>query len=273
MILHYKVADVTEKCVDCLLQQKYEKFHVIILDNASDNGSFEYLCSKYKGYENVELLALERNFGFAKANDVGYIIAKHKYNADMIVIMNNDVMITDFSFCKKLDEYSKKEEFDIMGPDIVNLDGRHQNPNRQCVIGKNAVSKAIFVTRCKLAANVLLHGIIRGRKTGVIANAQQNSKEEQNVPLHGSCLIFNKSFIEQHEFAFYPETFLYGEEEILYYFAQREGLKLLYQPQLSVCHQEDAATNSVLSSRKEKRIFELKHSLKSLKILRNLMRE
>ena len=117
VILHYKVYSVTKECIEYLLKQNYENYCVIVIDNHSDDGSDE-----------VYLTSVEFNLGFAKANDLGYQIAKHRFEADIIVVMNNDVMISDTEFSTKLDVIAKSPGFDIMGPDIVNKVGDHQNP-------------------------------------------------------------------------------------------------------------------------------------------------
>ena len=74
VILHYKVLDITRRCVDYLCKQKYEDFRIIIIDNHSANGSGEELKRIYDHFENIDVIMLERNYGFAKGNDVGYII-------------------------------------------------------------------------------------------------------------------------------------------------------------------------------------------------------
>lgn len=273
VVLHYKVIEITKECLDNLLQQNYVNYHILVIDNHSCDGSYEELYALYHENKHVEVITAERNYGFAKGNDIGYLIAKHKYNADYIIVMNNDVMIEDKEFCQKLVSSIYDDAVGVIGPDIINLKGMHQNPLKDCITTKSALNKAIIKTRIKIIMIPLLYDIVKNRKQVVDTLATEtikNEKEERNVPLHGSCLIFTKPFIDRLEYAFYPETFLYGEEEILYYISTSMNLETLYLPNLVVKHMEDVSTNSLFGKTKEKRLFELKNSLKSLQILKNL---
>lgn len=64
---------------------------------------------------------------------------------------------------------------------------------------------------------------------------------------------------------------MYIEEEILYYNAIKEKLKILYNPTIVVHHLEDASTNKIVSTRKEKREFEINNSIRSLRIFLEIM--
>ena len=44
---------------------------------------------------------------------------------------------------------------------------------------------------------------------------------------------------------FYDGTFLYAEEEILYYLAGKYGMTLLYAPEIGCIHKEAVSTNFV----------------------------
>ncbi|MCF0125821.1 MAG: glycosyltransferase, partial [Clostridia bacterium] len=144
VVLHYKVADITEECVNLILKQNYKNLNIIIVDNNSNNGSLEYLKSKYHNEKNIYIIGIEENIGFAKANDLGYQIAKHKFNAEMIVVINNDLMIYDNMFCQNIVTKYKECNFDILGPDIINKEGVHQNPLKNCITNRKQLNKRIF---------------------------------------------------------------------------------------------------------------------------------
>lgn len=272
VILHYKVKNITEECIDLLLQQDYIDYNIVVVDNNSDNGSFEYLISKYDKHSNIYFVSLESNYGFAKANDVGYQIAKHKFNDEIIIVINNDLMIKDNYFCKKVVFSYKNNAYDILGPDIINKIGEHQNPLINCVKTKKELNSLIFKTRIKLMLVPLLYDLLP-RKKRKQTSSLYIDKKVIGIPLHGSCLIFGKKFICTHEFPFYPETFLYGEEDILFNKSINENLALLYDPEIVVYHMEDVATDSLNKTSKEKRVFQLKNSLNSLLILKKIFTE
>lgn len=272
VILHYKVESITSLCLETLLKQKYEHYHIILVDNHSANGSYEKIMSKYN-HEKIYFTSLDYNLGFSKANDFGYQIAKHKYNADIIVVMNNDVLIEDSQFCQKLSEVYLKNNFDIMGPDILNKYGEHQNPLKGCLINEKQVKK--FITRSQIKLFILKYFRVRIKN---LSNEPTMKKEENlniqyDVPLHGSCLIFGKNYIKNVEYPFYPETFLYAEEDILYYISQINHYKIIFFPSIKVLHYEDISTDSIYNDFRKKRIFELKNSIDSLKVFLKLIKQ
>lgn len=267
VVLHYKVEDITQECIDYILQQNYPKLKIVVIDNCSANGSYEKLLARYVNENRLYFASIEYNLGFAKANDLGYQIAKHKFNAECIAIINNDLMIRDGYFCKKLEDVINTYKFDILGPDIITMEGIHQNPLNECVTNKIDLKKLIIKTRLKLLLIPLLYNLLPYETKKKNINDDCMARLE-DIPLHGSCLVFTKSFIDKTEFPFYPETFLYGEEDILYFLVCKKELKTMFCPELKVYHKEDVSTDNVFSkSRKAKRIFELKNSLNSLKIL------
>lgn len=266
VVLHYKVIDITVECIENLLRQNHSNYRILIIDNCSENGSCEKLRDLYGENELIEIIALERNYGFAKGNDIGYIVAKHQYKADFIAVINNDLMIEDSEFCNKLDALSFDERIGVIGPDIVNKNGWHQNPSINCITSKKQLKMAILSTKIKLLLIPLLYNLKPPKKEQA-AMTSISSECQRNVPLHGSCLIFTRVFIDQVEYAFYPDTFLYGEEEFLFYAVRSMGIETLYLPSLVVKHLEDVSTDSITQKPKEKRIFELKNSLKSLRLL------
>lgn len=272
VILHFKVAIVTIECIKKIYKQCGKNdIKIILVDNHSDNGSLEQIKDEFLQYKNIEYVMIERNVGFAKGNNIGFLLAKHKYNADFVIVMNNDVFIEQALFCEMIKQIYEESNFDLLGPDIITRNGLHQNPLHDCIISKRRLTKAIWLTRTKLFLMPLYNIRLKIKIEESIGN-ENYSSEQTDVPLHGSCIIFSKNYTGKHEFAFYPNTFLYAEEDILYYLCKKEKLKLLYSPKLNVFHNEDVSTNTLCKTNKAKRIFQLKNSLRSLLIYKELIK-
>ncbi|WP_101944704.1 glycosyltransferase [Lactococcus lactis] len=43
-------------CISSIQAQIYKNFEIVIVDNASNNGLFEYLADKYKYFSNIHLI-------------------------------------------------------------------------------------------------------------------------------------------------------------------------------------------------------------------------
>ena len=253
VILHYNVFNMTILSVECLLAvlQKAD-IDVVIVDNASPNGSGNDLQTYFKDYQKVHVLLSERNLGFAQGNNMGYRWAKEHLNPDYIVVMNNDVIIRDKEFCKKLISLEGVEG--ILGPDILNKRGEHQNPYRYGIETVRELRKSIVLTRMKMIGVSLFYGLHKKKREQLSDNNDLHEKEK--IHLHGACIIFTKDFIKTVEYAFYPDTFLYGEEDFLFLLAQKMCLKMSYEPLLKVEHMEDVSTETVNTGAKKKRLFE-----------------
>jgi hypothetical protein len=94
----------------------------------------------------------------------------------------------------------------------------------------------------------------------------------RNCVLHGSCLIFSPRYIQRYR-GLFSQTFLYGEEEILWQIAQAESLSLIYTPALSIDHLEDRATSAQNRSNRRRRLFKLTQELASLRQLKAIQQD
>jgi GT2 family glycosyltransferase len=96
------------------------------------------------------------------------------------------------------------------------------------------------------------------------------NEEMEQVKLHGSAVIFSPDFIKRYDEAFYPETFLYCEESILYHLANKNGLVTVYYPQVKIFHKEDVTSDYLNKREHQKRRFYLKHNIQSANVLLKL---
>ena len=126
--------------------------------------------------------------------------------------------------------------------------------------------------------NIAQHEQILMEEIDIINNKKKRSEknwknDDINVPIHGACVIFSPLFLEMHEHAFYPETFLFGEEEFLYFNAIQNNETIIYSTQIEVIHIEDASTDKTYVNLKEKKKFVLSNSIYSLHLLNKYMKE
>ncbi len=83
VIPNYNGINYIEKCLAMLVK---EPAHIIVVDNGSDDGSREVVQEKFP---QVELICLDRNYGFCKAVNVGIANSKTTY----VILLNNDTEI------------------------------------------------------------------------------------------------------------------------------------------------------------------------------------
>lgn len=75
-----------KKCFESLYKQTYPNFEIIFVDNASSDGSVEYV-NKY--WPKVKVIRNKQNLGFAGGNNSGLKVAKGKY----VFLLNNDTWV------------------------------------------------------------------------------------------------------------------------------------------------------------------------------------
>ena len=87
----------------------------------------------------------------------------------------------------------------------------------------------------------------------------------------GAALIFSKKYYEKYKDIFYDKTFMYCEENILFYRIRRDDLISIYDRTIKIFHKEESTSTKLSTSSKQQRIFKLKHQYVSLKIYLDLI--
>ena len=271
---------MTIECVESLLQLDPgdNQIHVVVVDNGSSNESGFRLQMKYEQEKRVTVISTERNLGFAKGNNVGYQYAKDRINADVVIVLNNDVIISQNSFVtelmKKIDTDSKVA---IIAPDIVNKQGTHQNPVRLSKISTKELlwtylyNLFLYIFMRVPQINVYIMRVIQKKHDRSVEDVNVEIKPDEIMQIvpHGAAIIYTPVFLKQEECAFNPQTFLYCEEDILYEYSLNKGYRICYMPSITLHHLEDVSTDSMVDDEINKRLFVSKHKLHSINTLVN----
>ena len=91
VILTYNKLNYTKKCIESI--RKYtckESYEIIVVDNASTDGTIEWL----KTQSDIITIFNKENLGFPKGCNQGIEIAQ----GSEILLLNNDVIVTPFAF-------------------------------------------------------------------------------------------------------------------------------------------------------------------------------
>ena len=279
VILHYMAVDETVVCVESILHNVEGEKRLILVDNASPNGSVKELEEKYGENPLVDVLETGENLGFARGNNFGYRYAVEKYAPSFVVVMNNDMEIRQKDFIKQLEKSYEEHRFAILGPDIYSTKKKyHQNPQTRKILTRKELAGSVRVLTVKNALRFMIP-VKWFLAEKLHRRPAPDHREERYVDhivedplLHGSCYVFSDDFIRRHpEGCFYDKTFMYMEAEILYYQARRDGEKMIYDPRLKVDHHEDVATDATFKKQSQKSVFTVKCMLQSTKAFLDLM--
>ena len=90
---------------------------IIVVDNASADGSPEYLSTWVQGADNRRLILNDDNLGFAAANNQGLAIA----DGDYLTLLNNDTFVTPGWASTLYRHLERDESLGIIGPVTNNI--------------------------------------------------------------------------------------------------------------------------------------------------------
>jgi len=89
IILNWNGKDHLGCCLDSLLRTTHLNHHILLVDNASTDGSVDYVRERYPA---VEVVVNDGNIGFARGNNVGFLHAL-KSGADFVMLLNADTEV------------------------------------------------------------------------------------------------------------------------------------------------------------------------------------
>lgn len=276
VILHYMVEEETCKCVEYIRKRIDTKdYHIVIVDNASPDDSGKRIEKAFAESRDVTVILNKENLGFARGNNVGFFYAKQQWNPKYIVLMNNDVYLLERELFGKLEQEYSDSRFAVLGPLIMTGDGRcNVNPIRVKPMEKEDVVKEIRLYRRKkieyqyylIGIKNFFYKIIKGNKASTIKKNKDYIERKENVQLHGCFMAFSQEYIEKFD-GLDDRTFLYREEAILYKHMLENHMKTVYLPDIMVFHKEDASTDQLVKTEREKALFEIKNHLDSLNVM------
>lgn len=216
--------------------------------------------------------------GFANGNNIGFKYAKNELNSDFIILANNDTLLTDSSFCSDVIKEYNISNFAALGPKIK-LKDNSINPINYPDIEIDTLEKQLRRFKLSLICDKIIilyflknmyQSMKKLFKKPIINKPVSEEKNvnlrHENVMLHGCFLIFSRNYINLFE-GLNDKTFLYREEELLYKRLKDNNLKIVYNPNLLIIHNEDSATNAMHKTNRKKSIFVNKNRINSTKIL------
>lgn len=115
-ILNYQGWEETIVCVENLLEQIQIDLHILIIDNASPDGSYQQLESHFLNHPQVSLIQSDQNGGYAKGNNAGLAFLRGQA-FDFLVISNNDIRLADQSLLSALaNQYPNLPDVAFLAP-------------------------------------------------------------------------------------------------------------------------------------------------------------
>lgn len=219
-IVNWNGMSYLPRCLDSIDKQDYQgKIEIIIVDNASTDGSLEYLEERQKG---IKLLKNNVNKGFSYAHNQAIKISRGEY----ILPLNFDVFI-ESNF---IDEIVKDIESDHQIGVVSGKLYKQINGNKSRLIDSTGI--------------MMEHCFMRPRGEFEKDKGQYDSPE--NFMVFGACgaaPFYRRAMLEDIKCfnEFFDEDFVnYVEDVDLSWRAQIRGWKCIYNPKAIAYHERGA---------------------------------
>jgi len=114
IIINWRRYDDTVECLRSVKASNYQDYRIILVDNASDDGSGEKLA---KEFPDIKAIFNKKNYGFAEGNNIG-IKQALKDEAKYILLLNNDAVVGRDCLSNLIAVMEHEPATGIIGPKI-----------------------------------------------------------------------------------------------------------------------------------------------------------
>lgn len=232
VILNYNDMKVTEKLTRSVMDLECID-RVVVVDNRSTDGSYEYLRKTLSKSE-VDVIQAHDNGGYAKGNNFGIKYAIDHYSPDYVFIANPDIAVSASTLETMIRDMNNHREYGVMAP-LVN-----QGYNVWRLPGFIGMIESLFLVWFNLDKRHIK------KKHSVSFN-----RIEDAGVVEGSFFIMRvKDYLEIGGFD--ERTFLYAEEIILARRLQAIGKKVGVLTRERYDHLHSASIKKAYASSKRK---------------------
>ncbi len=214
--------ELTDRCLDSLLNLTYPVNNIILIDDCSTDNSAEFIKSKYPS---VTIIENEKNIGPSKSRNIGVNLSKAKY----IVTMDNDAYLSP-------DWLSKMVTFMESDSNIGQASGKVLFTDDHTKIAEAGMSMKFYG---------------KVREIGFKQSADKYNEIRQVLLVSTASMIAHRDIINAVG-GFYDNYFYGPEDADLSLRINMAGYKIMYYPNAISYHTSHATVSKSLSSRRDK---------------------
>ena len=219
VVLNWNRKRFVDPFMDSIALQTYPKDHLEVLftDNASSDGSVEYIKKKYGDLPYLKIVENDKNYGYSKGNNLGI----HRASGDYVLVCNNDLEL-EKNLIKELVAAASKNK------------------------AAATVAKLVYANRA---------GYINNAGSRLEPNSDwpiyEDGKDEKDTGQYeqirgitafcGACVLFSREFLHRVGL-FDNKFFMYFEDGDLSWRGQKAGYKFFYAPKAVAYHEHTGTT-------------------------------
>ena len=219
MIVNWNTNDELRDCLTSALAADFGATEIIVVDNASTDGSVEMLHGEFP---DVRLVRNSENLGFAKASNQGIQVSRGRY----AILLNPDCVVHRGAFTQLVRFGDANPEVGIFGIRILNPDGTvfescRRFPTLAAGIFRNAILARLFPKNPYI-------------KEYLMADWDHSEVGEVDW-VSGAALVARREMLDK--IGMLDERFfMYCEDVDIAYRAKQAGWKVMYFPGATVVH-------------------------------------
>ncbi|MGI6850718.1 glycosyltransferase family 2 protein [Mesorhizobium sp. 1B3] len=225
IVVSYNTRDMTLDCLRSVQAQTRRDFELIVLDNASSDGSVAAIRAEFPS---IRLLAETENHGFAKGNNIAAAHAR----GDYLLLLNPDTVVLDGAIDRLFDFAKSTPEAGIWG-------GRTLFGDRSL----NPASCWRRMTLWSLTSQVL--GLSSLFRRSAVFNPEGyggwERDTERGVDIVSGCFLLIRRRFWEELGGFDLSFVMYGEEADLCLRARDKGARPRVTPEAQIIHYAGAS--------------------------------
>lgn len=202
-------------------------YEVIVVDNASSDGSPEMVAS---AFPSVRLIRSERNEGFAAANNRGTAVATGRY----LALVNSDVEIFAGSIERLVSFMDAHPEIGILGPRVLNADRTDQASTRTSPSLRSWLFRALALDTT----------FPRSRFFGAHYMTNQPRDQVRDVDVLSGCFWLIRRSAHEQVGGLDTRFFIYAEDMDLCLRYRRAGWRVTFCPISEIIHYGGGSSGS-----------------------------
>lgn len=223
----YNTKNLVKKTLSSIYKNtKKISFEIILIDDASSDGTFEYIK---KSYPQIKLLKNKKNLGYSKTYNIGTKLARGRY----VLHLNSDVYFTKDSHLDSIARFmDENPKVGIAGCKVLKNNGSLDLPCRHAV-------PTLKNTFFQLFGLYKLFPFVKS------INYYMTYLDETQVTevggILGAFMLIRRELFKS--VGYLDENFfIYCEDTDYCYRAKKKGWKIFYYPKITVKHMHGATT-------------------------------
>lgn len=227
IIVNYKTQELTSSCLDSINESHLKKiaYEVIVVDNASNDGSIEAIEANYPG---IIILKNNKNLGFSKANNIGIKTSSGRY----VLLLNSDTVVDPDAFVQSVEFMDSHPNAGAMGCKVLLESGK-------------------LDVACKRSFPTPMNGLYHALKLDARFPKSHRFGEynltyvDENKTFSVDCIMGAYMMVRREVIdgvgQLDEDYFMYGEDIDWCYRIKQAGYQIIYYPKAVIYHHKKAS--------------------------------